>query len=280
MSTVTAQPTFDLIDEYQQHLIAMCRAQSTIDTYIDTLRRMDRGLPYGLLSACEEELHAWVFTDSHGDAHRKLCRIIVNGFFAWACSRGPGERGVDFNPAADLPMISAPEGRPNPVTPEEKLELLARAERPYRDWFDIALFSGARCTEISNLDREHITERRTLLRGKGGKSRLVPTHRVVWEVAQQLPPGPVAVETRGPRRGQRLDRKQVSRRGNYYLQRVLGLDGVHMHRLRSTFGTEAYRSTRDIMAVRKLLGHANVATTQIYVATGDDALDRAVAGLA
>jgi len=270
----------DHIADYARHLSDLGRAESTIDTYTDILRRMDRQMPYGVWSACEEELKEWIWSDSHGRAHRKLCRIIVNSFYEWAVRRAEaGEGGLDYNPAAELPIVSAPRGRPNPIAEVQKIELLARAARPYRDWFLLSCFTGARCTELANLDAGDITERRVLLHGKGDKPRYVPTHPLVWALAQELPPGPVAVETRGRLRGERLTRQQVSHRGNYQLQRVLGLDGVHMHRLRSTFGTEAYEATRDILAVQRLLGHASPATTQIYVEVGDDALERAVAGL-
>jgi integrase/recombinase XerC len=277
VATETAGRPADLIDEYVQHLRDLCRAESTIGTYTDILRRMDRHLPLGLVSANHDELKAWIYSSSHGKAHRKLCRTIADGFFTWACN--PADPQLDYNPATMLPLVAVPKGRPNPVAVDQKLDLLARAARPYRDWFLIAAFTGARCTELAALDREHITERRVLLHGKGDKQRLVPTHPVVWALAQQLPPGPIAVETRGRHRGERLTRQQVSHRGNYQLQRVLGLDGVHMHRLRSTYGTEAYATTRDLLAVQKLLGHASPTTTQTYVEVDDDALDAAVAGL-
>lgn len=263
----------DLIAEYERHLSDLGRLPSTIDTYLDVLRRMERRLPYGLASACEDELRDWIYSDSHGPAHRKLCRIIANGFFEWATT--PGAERLDFNPVAALPLVSAPKGRPNPISLEQQFEMLARAARPFRDWFLIACFSGARCCELANLDREHITERRIVLDGKGGRPRQVPTHPVLWELAQQLPSGPVATT----RCGHRMTRQQVSHRGNYHLQKVLGLEGVHMHRLRKTFGTHAYQSTKDIFAVQQLLGHASPTTTQIYVEIGDEALERAVAGL-
>jgi integrase/recombinase XerC len=260
----------DLIAEYLDQLTI---AESSIDTYRDILRRMDRQLPYGLISACEDELRAWIFSGRHGAAHRKLCRIIANGFFEWACN--PIEPRLDLNPAVGLPLVQVPPGRPKPIAEDRKFDLLARAARPYRDWFLIACMTGARCTELANLDREHIGQEWTLLHGKGGKLRNVPTLPAVWALAQQLPAGPVCVD----RSGVRLTRQQVSHRGNYHLQKVLGLAGVHMHRLRSTYGTEAYALSKDILAVQKLLGHASPSTTQIYVGVADDALTAAVAGL-
>lgn len=279
MDTVTidasARPT-DLIGEYLRHVADLGRAAGTLDTYTDILRRMDRQLPCGLVSANQQELHDWIFSGSHGKAHRKLCRTITNGFYEWATD--PASERLDFNPAAALPVVSAPRGRPNPVAEQQQIEILARANRPYRDWFLLACYTGARCTEVADLDREDITERRVLLHGKGDKPRQIPTHPLVWALAQELPAGPVAVETRGRHAGERLTRQQVSHRGNYQLQKVLGL-AVHMHQLRSWFGTRTYEATRDLLAVQQLLGHASPATTQIYVEVGGEAMERAVAGL-
>ncbi|WP_022899139.1 tyrosine-type recombinase/integrase, partial [Humibacter albus] len=52
-------------------------------------------------------------------------------------------------------------------------------------------------------------------------------------------------------------------------------EGVTAHPLRHRFASRAYAAERDIRAVQELLGHASVATTQIYTAVPDAALRRA-----
>jgi site-specific recombinase XerD len=52
--------------------------------------------------------------------------------------------------------------------------------------------------------------------------------------------------------------------------------GWTAHTLRHRFASVAYSADRDIRAVQELLGHASVATTQIYTAIPKDALRRAV----
>ena len=60
--------------------------------------------------------------------------------------------------------------------------------------------------------------------------------------------------------------------GRWYSARL----GLNPHQLRHRYATLAYRSHRDINAVKTLLGHASVATTQVYVAvTGDDLVESA-----
>lgn len=275
--THTVNQPDGLIAEYQQHLREEGRAPSTIETYTEILRRMDRELPYGICSANTEELKGWINAASRpAPATRKLARAAVVGLFGWLCDPDPDEAILDFNPAVLLPTVPVKTGRPQPIPDDELFDILKRARRPYRDWFIASACLGARCMEVASLNRRDITERRTLLRGKGGKERFVPTHPLVWALAGQLPDGPVAVERDGRTR---LTREQISHRGNYYLQRVLGYLDVHMHRLRHTFGTQAYEACGDIRAVQELLGHGSVATTQIYVDASSAAMRTAVAGL-
>jgi len=52
--------------------------------------------------------------------------------------------------------------------------------------------------------------------------------------------------------------------------------GVHPHTLRHSFATDLYRETKDIRLTQKALGHANLATTQIYTHLVDEDLEAAL----
>jgi integrase len=264
----------DLIAGYERHLRELGRADSTIKTYVEDLERLDRVLPVGLESASGDELRDWIYSDTHGNATRKLYRAIACGFFRWATD--PEDPHLDFNPTGRLPKVKAPAPQPRAPRDEQVYDILERSRPPHRDWFLIAAVTGARCIEIAALDREHITQSKTWLHGKGDKVRAVPTHPLLWTYAQQLPRGPVAVGADG----RRFDRQQISHRGNYVLKRVLGHTDLHMHRLRCWFGTRAYEAcNRDIRAVQGLLGHAAVSTTQVYIEISEENQQRAVSGL-
>lgn len=265
--------TVDLIADYEKHLRRLGRAKATITSYVDTLRRMDRELPGPLICALPEELEDWLYREEWSKATRHQRRAAVVDFFRFASSSKRRVR-LDWNPAAELPPINVPGGRPRPA-PTSAVGALLGAREPYRTWFVLAAFTGARCCEIADLDREDIGEEDTELHGKGDKLRSVPTHPLVWALAQSLPPGPVAVAAGG----WRLTRADVSLRGNREIDRM-GHGEVTMHRLRSWFGTQAYEASgNDIRAVQELLGHASVATTQIYVAPSRRGMARGVAGL-
>jgi len=53
---------------------------------------------------------------------------------------------------------------------------------------------------------------------------------------------------------------------------------VHPHTLRHTFGTDLYRTTKDIRLVQESLGHANISTTQIYTHIVNDELEKSMKG--
>jgi integrase/recombinase XerC len=267
---------------YRRHLRDdLGRADATIDGYLELLTRMDRELPQGLTRACEDELKEWINTDRHGRAMRNWCRTIVCGFFAWACD--PDEPRLDFNPARRLPRLSMPDQATELVPTEQVRAVLTAARRPYLDWFLLASYAGLRCIEIAQLNRDRVTADELWILGKGGKSRIVPTHPLIWQ-ALQLPPvfepvndlrgRPVNLVAGG------LTRQQISHQGNRQLQKVLGQPELSMHKLRRWFGTAAYEASgEDMRVVQELLGHASVATTQRYVATRTTRKRTAVAGL-
>lgn len=263
----------DMIAGFEEHLRELDRAESTIEAYIETLRKMDQELPAGLLSATDAELRTWIYRRDWSKSTRHLRRSIARTFFGYATdpTRHPH---LDYNPAAHLPPVTVPAGHARPAPTEVLRVVLATAPEPFLGWFWLASHAGARCVEIAAMDRDDIREDLTVLHGKGSRDRLVPTHELVWAWAQKLPPGPVAPGEKGGR----LNRRQVSSRGNRQLD-VMGFGWVSMHMLRHWFGTEAYDAVGDLVAVQELLGHASPSTTRVYVAVSRRRMTQAVRGL-
>lgn len=268
----------DMIAEYVAHLEDLNRSSRTITEYEQILRRLDRALPSGLVGANEPELKAGINTDRRGPHSRRLITNTTRGFFRWACNPPDDEDDpwLDFDPSTRLPMAPRPKPRPKPVASDQLAQVLAQAAEPYRTWFMLAAYAGLRCIEVSRFRREHATEQEVWVRrGKGDRERYIPTHPALWRCVQELPAGPVAWDPRGEVAV--LDERRLAQRGGRRLK--LLVPGGSMHRLRHWFGTEAYRATRDPFAVRDLMGHADVSSTQMYVDIVNGQREAAVAGL-
>ena len=132
--------------------------------------------------------------------------------------------------------------------------------------------TGARITELLDLDVDDLDrEQRVLLvRGKGGKERIVPLGRPALQAVERYlvrarpslnKKGSPALflNNRGARLGRQSGFKIVSQAAE-----VAGLEHVSPHSLRHSFATHLLEGGADIRVVQELLGHASVATTQIY----------------
>lgn len=263
-------PSQDLIDLYAEHLRILSRSSRTIGDRRDILARIDAALPYGLAGASAEELQTWIYRDGWSLQTRATYYGAVRSFFLFAAGRH-----LDYDPTADLPRPRPSRGKPRPVSNEQLARILYDGGEPYRTWALIAAYEGARCIEISRLERDDVTETVTYLHGKGGKERVVPTHPDVWTVVRRLPGGPVALTTDGGR----ATAQYVSIRAALHFRRQLDMPGVNLHRCRHWYGTHVQRAGKDLRVTQEALGHASPTTTAIYTQVADEDLRAAVHAL-
>jgi integrase/recombinase XerC len=106
--------------------------------------------------------------------------------------------------------------------------------------------------------------------GKGSKRRSVPVGRAALAALQAW--APLRADLAHPdeaalfvsRRGSRITPSQVRSRLALMAQRAGLPTRVHPHMLRHSFASHLLQSSGDLRAVQELLGHANIATTQVY----------------
>jgi site-specific recombinase XerD len=127
--------------------------------------------------------------------------------------------------------------------------------------------AGLRVSELCGLDRDGVDLRGRSVRvlGKGNKERRVPIHDeavaalAAWlDEGREAMAGPleaVFVNRRGSRLGPRDVRRILDRRA---------ASPTHPHALRHTYATHLLDGGADLRVVQELLGHASLATTQIY----------------
>jgi integrase/recombinase XerC len=104
--------------------------------------------------------------------------------------------------------------------------------------------------------------------GKGNKRRLVPLGRHCVEALKDwlsVHPNPLGDNWLLPGRGNKpLSPRTIQNRIKRVAQRQLGENSLHPHMLRHSFATHLLESSGDLRAIQELLGHADIATTQIY----------------
>jgi len=197
----------------------------------------------------------------------------IRKWFGWLERDGR----VAGNPAADLRAPRVRRKLPITLDPDQALKLLELPGNGPLDVRDRALMelcysSGLRVSELADARWSRLDEREGLLRviGKGNKERIVPVGRhalaalATWRpLHMDLAGGgeDVIFTTRtGTPLSVRSIQQRIAQRA-----REQGLDQrVHPHQLRHSFASHILESSGDLRAVQELLGHANLATTQIY----------------
>jgi len=138
--------------------------------------------------------------------------------------------------------------------------------------FELMYSSGLRLAELASLDLDTVDLRSGEVRvmGKGGKERLLPVGRKAIAAIQAWLPYRAALANDGEaalfvsQRGERLSHRSIQARlSRWGISR--GADQkLHPHLLRHSFASHMLESSGDLRAVQELLGHADIATTQVY----------------
>ena len=132
--------------------------------------------------------------------------------------------------------------------------------------------SGLRLAELTGLDcgDVDVADATVHVTGKGSKDRIVPVGRhALLALARWSGTRPELACADEPSlfvsiRGKRLSQRSVQSRITYWARRQ-GIDAnVYPHLLRHSFATHLLESSHDLRGVQELLGHSNIATTQVY----------------
>ncbi len=219
--------------------------------------------------------------------NRKLSSL--RGFFKYlvlAMSLLPNDPTVQVDAAKTAQVL------PKYLTAEESLTLLNNIQSDFyeRDYCMITLFlnCGMRLAELVKINLSSIKDDTIQLQGKGNKARIAYlTPACVSALTQYLKARAKLTKIAdsdkdalfvSKRTGKRLSPRRVEQIVERSLQNAgLSGKGFSPHKLRHTAATLMYQTgTVDILELKELLGHANVATTQIYTHLNTASLRKAV----
>jgi len=213
---------------------------------------------------------------------RKL--VAVKMFFRYLAQ----ERLIEEDVSSLVESPRAAKTLPEVLNTEEVEALLAApdASTPLgmRDRAILEMFyaTGARATEVAEMKVGDVNFEYgfVLVRGKGGKERIVPVGRAALDALRDYQSG-----VRGALlRGKESDRLFVSRTGRHLERQSLfnmvrkhalaaGISiDISPHMLRHSFATHMLAGGADLRAVQEMLGHSDISTTQIYTHLEKDRL--------
>lgn len=166
--------------------------------------------------------------------------------------------------STELAQLNALLDRPLPVLDKKRSWVMARDKRA----IVLMLYAGLRLTEAADLAWNDVDMPRHSLivrKGKGGKWRTLVMHPYLYAMLDGVPNSERSGFVVGGRDGRRVAGKTLAKMfeaGGWV--RDAGLD-VSAHDLRHAFALALLRSGVDIRNIQALLGHASLATTQIYL---------------
>ena len=184
---------------------------------------------------------------------------------------------IRSNPGQDVRAPKAARRLPETLDADQMARLLEiPAGEPFatrdRAIMELLYSSGLRLAEIVGLDLGNLDLRDRVVHvlGKGRKARLVPVGRVAIRSLEQWLPERAGFIRSGEealfigRHGRRLGRRAVELRVAYWARRQGLAAHVYPHLFRHSFASHLLESGAELRGVQELLGHADIATTQIY----------------
>ncbi|MEL6978945.1 MAG: tyrosine-type recombinase/integrase [Pseudomonadota bacterium] len=272
-------------------------AANTLAAYRRDLAVVERRLGGPLIAARLSDLDAALCAErAEGRSARTLARrrSALRGFFAFA--KAEGRRADD--PAAALSGRAPSPALPRQIDRADIDRLLAaaaqlRGEARARAECVVELLygSGLRVSELTSLETVAVTRALAaarsgapaalIIRGKGGRERLVPLSKAaldaaeIWLAARRAARSPHLFPSSG--RSGRLTREAVFQ----LLKRLAAAAGVDParvspHALRHSFATHLLEGGADLRAIQLMLGHADIAATEIYTHVAADRRERLV----
>ena len=286
------------LERYLRHVgIERGRSTNTVAAYRRDLEAFLVALEEGGIEAAHEVTTAAVTDFARGLRERphplaasSVARALssVRGFTRFLVEEGE----LDADPAADVRPPKLPSRLPKALTIEQVERLLAATDGEELDrvrdkaLLELLYATGARVSEAVALNVDDLigddgTTDVVRLFGKGGKQRIVPVGSYARRAldAYLVRARPI-LSARGRAtpalflgmRGARLSRQNawlIIRGAGERAQ--LGLE-LSPHSMRHSFATHLLQGGADVRVVQELLGHASVATTQIYTRVTADAL--------
>jgi len=211
-------------------------------------------------------------------------RSYIKGFFQWLAEEGYRED----DPSLRLPKVKIPRRRPRPLRQAQIESMLnSGAYSRTRDMITIAALSGLRIGEIVKMRGEDVDLDEAIIRSrrKGNFDHQVPLHPALMVMAARYPstgwwfPSPYRSK-QFPNGGGHILMASASDAIGKAIRRAGVTDGrITGHSLRHYYASQLLMTGTSIRVIQEMLGHASLATTQLYTEVTGAQMQTAVESL-
>ena len=176
------------------------------------------------------------------------------------------ENGLSCTLQADE-SVKVPKTLPKPISLEHIKEALKYADFDERFVIVMIYTLGLRISELADIKLSDISNEWIRIRGKGNKQRDIPILRPTRELIETFIAAKHPKEYLFEKNGEKLSQNSL----RYLINKTFSQIGLKVtpHQLRHSFATSLLNSGAAIADVSELLGHASMATTQIYTKLGN-----------
>ena len=272
-TSTTSEPLQDFLDHLQFEKNASAH---TLSAYRRDLTRYEGFLGKrncDVLRASRHNVELFV-AHLHGEglAPRSISRHLsaVRSWYNFLHTR----RRVTVNPAQQVRAPKAKKTLPKALDTDQTARLFEYAADTPRQRRDVAMLellygSGLRLAELvaANLGDLDLREGFMRVTGKGRKERIVPLGGACIDALRRYLQTRDTGDKTAPLflgRDSRISPRTVQQRVKVIASQMLANPDLHPHMLRHSFASHLLESSSDLRAVQELLGHADIATTQIY----------------
>ncbi len=264
-----------LVQQYLNHLVEIKRYSAhTTSSYRRDLKKFESICSCDVSAANTHHITHFVNTLHHQGMQPKTIQrslSCIRSFYTYLQKQGH----VSTNPARVTRAPKVKRKLPKVLDTDQAAALFTGPANSLIEVRDRAILellygSGLRLSEVVGLDIEHLELGAGYVRvtGKGKKIRNTPLGRHCVAALQNWLQAHPAPSPQAPlftgRRNNRISPRTIQSRLKKIATVQLADDSLHPHMLRHSFATHLLESSGDLRAIQELLGHSDIATTQIY----------------
>lgn len=267
----------DYIDKFLDNLLYHKKySDKTITSYKRDLEQLDKSIEgKDIVSISSQDIQLWIKKEhSKGSSPKTLQRKLstVRSFFNFMIN----SEVTTLNPAANIKAPKSSKKLPKAINTNELaflLDITPSTDIEARDIasFDLLYSCGIRLSELSAIQLKDINQSQQSIRvtGKGNKERIAYFGNKTFDNLQKWLKirdsfNPQSNYLFISQNGTHLTNRSIQKRLEIFARKYASKH-IHPHMLRHSFASHVLDSSKDLLAVKDLLGHADISSTQIYI---------------